>query len=323
MTYDLDFERPLARLDEQIQALQRKGERLTADQRAQLTALQQELERQTQAIYENLTPWQRVQVARHLQRPHTADYVKQLFDDFFELRGDRRYGDDRSIMAGLASVDGRTVMLIGHEKGRDTKERQERNFGSPHPEGYRKALRLMQQAERLHMPVVTLIDTAGAFPGLEDEERGQALAIAENLFVMARLRTPIVCVVIGEGGSGGALAIGVGDRLLMLQNAFYTVASPEAAASILWRDANSAPEAAAAMKIGAPDLLELGLIDGIIPEPLGGAHRDWRAAGESLKAALIEHLTQLAALPTDSLVALRAAKLRAMGAYVTEVAAIK
>lgn len=323
MTYDLDFERPLARLDEQIQALQRKGERLTADQRAQLTALQQELERQTQAIYENLTPWQRVQVARHLQRPHTADYVKQLFDDFFELRGDRRYGDDRSIMAGLASVDGRTVMLIGHEKGRDTKERQERNFGSPHPEGYRKALRLMQQAERLHMPVVTLIDTAGAFPGLEDEERGQALAIAENLFVMARLRTPIVCVVIGEGGSGGALAIGVGDRLLMLQNAFYTVASPEAAASILWRDANSAPEAAAAMKIGAPDLLELGLIDGIIPEPLGGAHRDWRAAGESLKAALIEHLVQLAALPTDSLVALRAAKLRAMGAYVTEVAAIK
>lgn len=321
MTYDLEFERPLAKLDEQIQALQRKGDRLTTEQRAQIASLQQELERQTRAIYENLTPWQRVQVARHPQRPHTADYVKQIFDDFFELRGDRRYGDDRSIMAGLAGLDGRTVMLIGHEKGRDTKERQERNFGSPHPEGYRKALRLMQQAERLRMPVVTLIDTAGAFPGLEDEERGQAQAIAENLFVMARLRTPIVCVVIGEGGSGGALAIGVGDRLLMLQNAFYTVASPEAAASILWRDANHAPDAAAAMKIGAPDLLELGLIDGIIAEPPGGAHRDWRAAGDLLKRALAEQLTDLSTLPTDALLEQRATKLRVIGAYVTGVAA--
>jgi acetyl-CoA carboxylase carboxyl transferase subunit alpha len=284
--------------------------------------LQQELERQTTAIYDHLTPWQRVQVARHRQRPHTADYIKLVFDDFFELRGDRRYGDDRAIIAGLASLDGRTVMLVGHEKGRETKEREERNFGSPHPEGYRKALRVMQQAERLHMPVIALIDTAGAFPGLEDEERGQAQAIAENLLVMARLRTPIVCVVIGEGGSGGALAIGVGDRLLMMQNAYYTVASPEAAAAILWRDASHAPDAAAAMKITAPDLLDLGLIDGIIPEPLGGAHQDWRGAADTLKAALEDHLGELTALPDEELLERRWIKLRSVGRYAAEVPAL-
>jgi acetyl-CoA carboxylase carboxyl transferase subunit alpha len=322
MTYDLDFERPLAKLDEQIQALQRKGDRLNAEQRAYLADLQQELERQTTAIYDHLTPWQRVQVARHRQRPHTADYIKLVFDDFFELRGDRRYGDDRAIIAGLASLDGRTVMLVGHEKGRETKEREERNFGSPHPEGYRKALRVMQQAERLHMPVIALIDTAGAFPGLEDEERGQAQAIAENLLVMARLRTPIVCVVIGEGGSGGALAIGVGDRLLMMQNAYYTVASPEAAAAILWRDASHAPDAAAAMKITAPDLLDLGLIDGIIPEPLGGAHQDWRGAADTLKAALEDHLGELTALPDEELLERRWIKLRSVGRYAAEVPAL-
>jgi acetyl-CoA carboxylase carboxyl transferase subunit alpha len=322
MTYDLDFERPLAKLDEQIQGLLRKGDRLSPEQRAQLVTLEQELERQTLQIYDHLTPWQRVQVSRHRQRPHTEDYVKSVFDEFFELRGDRRYGDDRAILGGLASLQGRTVMLVGHQKGRDTRERQECNFGSPHPEGYRKAMRLMLQAERLHLPVVTLIDTAGAFPGLEDEERGQAQAIAENLLVMARMRTPIVCAVIGEGGSGGALAIGVGDRLLMMQNAYYTVASPEAAASILWRDAHHAPDAAAAMKISAPDLLELGLIDDIVPEPLGGAHRNWREASDLLKTSLVEHLGYLDSLPTDELLGRRWARLRALGALSSEVAAL-
>jgi acetyl-CoA carboxylase carboxyl transferase subunit alpha len=322
VSFDLDFERPLARLDEQIQGLARRGDRLTADQGRQIEALRAELERQTDALYSSLTPWQRVQVSRHRQRPHTADYVKSSFDDFFELRGDRRYADDRSILAGLASLGGRTVMLIGHEKGRDTKERQECNFGCPHPEGYRKAQRLMLQAERLHLPVITLIDTQGAFPGLEDEERGQAEAIAENLMVMARLRTLIICVVIGEGGSGGALAIGVGDHLLMLRNAYYTVAAPEAAASILWRDANKAPEAAAAMKISAPDLLEYGLIDRIMEEPRGGAHRDWRAAADLLRAALADELDALADVPLDELLARRDARLRNYGVFTREPALV-
>jgi acetyl-CoA carboxylase carboxyl transferase subunit alpha len=323
VSFDLDFERPLARLDEQIQSLLRRADRLTDDQHRQLESLRSELERHTDALYSTLTPWQRVQVSRHRQRPHTADYVKSCFDDFFELRGDRRFADDRSILAGLASLGGRTVMLIGHEKGRDTKERQECNFGCPHPEGYRKAQRLLLQAERLHLPVVTLIDTQGAFPGLEDEERGQAEAIAENLMVMARLRTPIVCVVIGEGGSGGALAIGVGDRLLMLRNAYYTVAAPEAAASILWRDANKAPEAAAAMKITAPDLLDYGLIDRIVEEPRGGAHRDWRAAADLLRVALVDELEALMELPLIELLARRDTRLRNLGAFTREPALVK
>lgn len=322
MAYDLEFERPLSKLDEQIHALLRKGDRLTTEERARLVRLEHELERQTSTLYESLTPWQRVQVARHPQRPHTEDFVKLLFDDFFELRGDRRYADDRAILGGLASLEGRTVMLIGHQKGRDTKERQECNFGCPHPEGYRKALRLMLQAERLHMPVLTFVDTQGAFPGYEDEQRGQAEAIAENLLVMSRLRTPSLTVVIGEGGSGGALAIGVADRVLMLRNTFYSVAAPEAAASILWRDAKYAYEAAAAMKIGAPDLLELGLIDAIISEPPGGAHCDHRAAADLLKAALVDALDALTAVPIDTLLERRYAKFRGVGVYAGEPAAI-
>jgi acetyl-CoA carboxylase carboxyl transferase subunit alpha len=322
MAYDLEFERPLSKLDEQIHLLRRKGDRLTAVERTRMARLEQELERQTNELYESLSPWQRVQVARHPRRPHTEDYVKLLFDDFFELRGDRRYADDRAILAGLASLDGRTLMLIGHQKGHDTKERQECNFGCPHPEGYRKALRLMQQAERLRMPVVTLVDTQGAFPGYEDEQRGQAEAIAENLLVMSRLRTPTLTVVIGEGGSGGALAIGVADRLLMQQNTFYSVAAPEAAASILWRDAKYAHEAAAAMKIGAPDLLALGLIDGVVPEPVGGAQGDHRAAADLLKAALQDELGTLAEIPIPALVDRRYAKLRGIGVYAAEPAAV-
>lgn len=322
MTFDLEFERPLARIDDQIQTLLKRGDRLTTDQRQQVALLERELERQTHELYDHLTPWQRVQVARHKNRPHTVDYVKFLLDDFYELHGDRRFGDDRSIVAGMGSLDGRTIMLIGHEKGRDTKDRQERNFGSPHPEGYRKALRLMREAERMHIPVVTLIDTSGAFPGLEDEQRGQSEAIAENLLVMARLKTPIVCTVIGEGGSGGALAIGVGDRLLMLQNAFYTVASPEAAAAILWRDAAQAPEAAAAMRITSPDLLDLGVIDDIVPEPVGGAHRNWHAAADALKAQLQHHLDELTRMSAEELLERRWLKLRALGVYAAQLAAL-
>jgi acetyl-CoA carboxylase carboxyl transferase subunit alpha len=319
MSYDLDFERPLAELDKRILALQRRGERLRPEARNQIASLERELERQMRDLYASLTPWQRVQVARHRQRPHTADYIKLICDDFFELRGDRRYGDDRAILAGLASIDGRTLMLIGHEKGRDTRERQERNFGMPHPEGYRKALRLLRQAEHLHVPVVTFVDTQGAFLGLEDEERGQSLAIAENLLAMARLRTPIVTVVIGEGGSGGALGISVADCILMMENTYYTVAAPEAASSILWRDTAHAPDAAAAMKISAPDLYERGFIDGIIPEPLGGAHRNYRAAADALKAAILENVRDLVTLPISGLLDRRYAKLRAIGAFASEV----
>jgi len=246
--FDLDFERPLAELDKRIQGLQRKGARLKGDDRARLAEYQRELDTRLREIYGRLTPWQCVQVARHPKRPYTSDYIDLMCETFFELRGDRRYGDDRAILGGLASLDGQTVMILGNQKGRDTKERMECNFGMSHPEGYRKVLRLLRHAERFHLPVVTLVDIPGASPGLEDEQRGIAQAIAENLMVMAALRTPIVTVVIGEGGSGGALGISVADRILMLEHSIYTVASPEAAASIMWRDNAFAPNAAEAMK---------------------------------------------------------------------------
>jgi acetyl-CoA carboxylase carboxyl transferase subunit alpha len=314
MPYDLDFERPLAELERRIQSLQRRGDKLRPEERAQLAELEEELERRLRRTYAALTPWQRVQVARHRQRPYTRDYIRLMCDDYFELRGDRRYGDDRAIQGGVASAGGRTIMLLGHQKGRDTKERQECSFGMAGPEGYRKALRLMQHAARFSMPIVTLIDTAGAALDLEAEERGIALAIAENLIGMARLRTPILCVVIGEGGSGGALGISVGDRILMLENAIYTVASPEAAASILWRDAAFAANAAEAMKITAPELLAMGLIDGIVAEPLGGAHRDPLGAATYLKAAILTHLDELGQQPIDALLERRYQRFREIGA---------
>lgn len=317
MAYDLDFERPLSRLEEQIHRLDRHPERLNDEQRTQLASLQRTLERQVRELYAALTPWQRVLVARHPRRPHTSDYIKLMCDDFFELRGDRRYADDRAILAGLASIAGRTVMVIGHQKGRDMKEREECSYGMPHPEGFRKALRLLRQAERLHLPVVTLIDTQGAFPGIEDEERGQSQAIAENLQVMALLRTPIVTVVIGEGGSGGALAIGVGDRLYMLQNTYYAVAAPEAASNILWHDTHHAADAAAAMQIGAPELLARGLIDGIVPEPLGGAHQNYAATAATLKDVLVSNLDELSREPLDILLERRYAKWRTVGEHET------
>ncbi len=260
--------------------------------------------------------WERVQLARHPQRPYTLDYVPRLFADFVELRGDRLFGDDQAIVGGLAALDGQTVMLIGHQKGRDTRENVRRRFGMARPEGYRKALRLMRHAERFRLPVVTLIDIPGADPSLAAEERGQAFAIAENLLAMSRLRVPIVSVVIGEGGSGGALALGLADRVLMLENAIYSVASPEAAASILWRDGARGAEAAAAMQITAPDLLRLGVVDRVVPEPPGGAHLDYATGAQLVKAAILAELAALAHLPVEELLARRTARYRGIGAYV-------
>jgi acetyl-CoA carboxylase carboxyl transferase subunit alpha len=262
-----------------------------------------------------LTAWQRVQLARHPQRPHTLDYVQLAFTDFVELHGDRLFADDAAIVGGPALLDGRAVMVIGHQKGRDTKDNLLRRFGMARPEGYRKALRLMRQAEKFSVPIITLIDIPGADPSLPAEERGQAFAIAENLLAMAQLRVPFVSVIIGEGGSGGALALGVGDRVLMLENAIYSVASPEAAASILWNDGGRGAEAAEAMKITAPDLLRFGIIDGIVPEPPGGAHTDHAAAAVAVRSALLEQLAALSELPVEQLVAERARRYRRIGAF--------
>jgi acetyl-CoA carboxylase carboxyl transferase subunit alpha len=261
------------------------------------------------------TAWDRVQLARHPQRPYTLDYLQLAFADFLEPHGDRLFGDDAAIVGGLATLGSRTVMVIGHQKGRDTKENVLRRFGMARPEGYRKALRLMRHAEKFGIPVVTLIDIPGADPSLVAEERGQAFSIAENLVAMAQLRVPLVSVIIGEGGSGGALALALADRVLMLENAIYSVASPEAAASILWKDGGRGAEAAEAMKITASDLLQFGIIDGIIAEPAGGAHTDYAAAANALQAALMRQLNELAALPLDALVEQRARRYRAMGVF--------
>ncbi|MGO8947103.1 MAG: acetyl-CoA carboxylase carboxyltransferase subunit alpha [Ktedonobacterales bacterium] len=318
MGFDLEFERPLADLDKRIQVLQRKGDRLKADERLQLRHLEQQLEERTRQIYGTLTTWQRVQVARHRDRPYTNDYIKLICDEYFEMRGDRRFGDDRAIQGGMASIDGKTVVIFGHQKGRDLKEKTECSFGLTHPEGCRKALRMMREAERFHLPVVTLIDTQGASPGLEDEQRGISQAIAENLQAMPLLRTPILSIVIGEGGSGGALAFGVADRVLMLENAIYMVASPEAAASILWRDSSFAPLAAEAMKITAPDLLALGLIEQVIPEPLGGAHNSHIEMAARLKSTILDQLAELERCPMNLLLEKRYQRYRHIGVFTTE-----
>src|SRR6266568_6873988 len=313
MAYDLEFEKPLAELEKKIIALQRRGDRLRPDEHRQLQEMEHELRRRTEEIYNNLSSWQTVLVARHKDRPYTADYIRLISDDFFQLHGDRAFADDHAIMAGPAKLDGSTVMLVCHQKGRDTKEKQFYNLGMPHPEGYRKAARLMQQAEKFGFPIVCLIDTPGAFPGLDAEERGQSEAIASNLYLMSRLRVPTVAAVIGEGGSGGALAIGVTDRLLMLQYSIYTVAAPEAAAQILWRDTALAYQSAEAMRISARELKALDLVDEVIPEPLGGAHRNYRTTADNLKAALLKHLAELKQSPVDELLEQRYQKYRAIG----------
>jgi len=311
----LEFEKPIAELERQIEDLKHLASQRSLDVAREIAPLEAKLAELRSEIYRNLTPYQRVQVARHPRRPYALDYINGLFADFIELHGDRLYRDDPAIVGGLGRLKGRSVVVIGQQKGRDIKENLKRNFGMPHPEGYRKALRLMRLAERFRLPVVTLIDTPGAHPGLGAEERGQAEAIARNIEDMAALRTPIVVAIVGEGGSGGALALAVGDRVLILENAIYSVISPEGCAAILWRDSSLKERAAEALKLTAPDLLAMGLVDEIVPEPAGGAHADPAAAVEALGVALERQLAELAGMPADELVARRAEKYLRMGKF--------
>lgn len=311
--YDLPFEKALAELDKKIARLKRKGDHLKPDEQAQLQCAEQELQRLTGEVYSQLSAWQTVLVSRHPERPHSIEYLRLLCDDFFELHGDRLFADNATIIGGPATFDGTTVMFIAQEKGRGLKDQRLRHAGQAHPEGYRKAHRLMQQAEKFHFPVIFLVDTPGAAIALEDEERGQGSAIAYNLYAMARLRVPLIATIIGEGGSGGALGIGVADRVLMMEHSYYTVASPESAATIIWRDAKFAPDAAEAMKVTARYHLENGLIDDIVAEPCGGAHQDHAASAELLKASLQKHLRPLLKLSTQELLEQRYEKLRAIG----------
>lgn len=314
MKHALEFEKPILKLREEIEEARQKQELKPSDKQAQkITELEAKLETLQRETHANLSPWQRVQISRHLNRPYMLDYVKQVFDDFTELHGDRHIGDDNAMPAGFAILGGRRVLLVGHQKGRDTKENLLRNFGSAHPEGYRKALRLMRMAEKFGLPIVTLIDTPGAFPGIGAEERNIAEAIAFNLREMMLLKTPVVAVVIGEGGSGGALGIGVADRVLMMENAYYSVISPEGCAAILWKHREHAPEAAQALKLSAPDLLKLGIIDGVIPEPLGGAHHDHLTAATALKEAVLAAIDELSGLTTEQLLNGRYEKFRKLG----------
>jgi acetyl-CoA carboxylase carboxyl transferase subunit alpha len=311
------FEKEIAELEQQIQTLERVADQHGLAVSGELGILNEKLARLRRASYEQLTPLERVQLARHPKRPYTLDYIGRTFTDFMELHGDRAFRDDEAIVGGWARVDGEPVMLIGHQKGRDMKENLRRNFGMPHPEGYRKALRLMQLAEKFGRPILTLIDTPGAYPGIGAEERGQAEAIARNLREMARLRVPIVAVVIGEGGSGGALALGVADRILMLENAIYSVISPEGCAAILWKTSAAKEQAAAALKLTAADLAQLAVVDDIVPEPLGGAHTDWDATANALREAIVRHLGELRDIDSDSLRRGRWLKFEAMGAWQT------
>jgi len=313
--YTLEFEKPLLELEREIDDLKRVGTKRDIDISQELEQLDTKLAVLRQHIYQHLTPIQRVQVARHPRRPYKLDYLSTIFTDFIELHGDRHFRDDPSIVGGWARIGGLSVMVIGHQKGRDTKENLKRNFGMPHPEGYRKALRLMHQAAKFSAPVVTLIDTPGAYPGLGAEERGQSEALARNIVEMAALPTPIVAVVIGEGGSGGALALGVADRILMLENSVYSVISPEGCAAILWKDASQRERAADALKLTAPDLERLGVIDEIVEEPIGGAHTDPEATAEALRESLIRNLAELRKLKPDKLVRRRAEKFGRIGAY--------
>ncbi len=311
----LDFEQPIAELEAKIDALKFVGDDVDTNISDEIDRLSKKRESLTRSIFASLSPWQVVQLARHPQRPDTLHYIEHCFTDFQELHGDRMYADDHSLICGLGRIEGQPVALIGHEKGRDTKERIDRNYGMTRPEGYRKALRIMKLAEKFSLPVVTLIDTKGAYPGVGAEERGQSEAIARNLFEMASLETPIVSVVIGEGGSGGALAIGVADKMLMLQYSIYSVISPEGGASILWKTASKAEAAAEAMGVTADRLLKLGLIDEVIAEPLGGAHRDPIGMAETVKNAVLQALEQLRAGTAEELVQARRAKLAGYGSF--------
>ncbi len=315
-TIYLDFEKPIEELSEQIAKTKEIGEKGKVDITSTLTELENKLENTTKDIYDNLTPWQRVQVSRHAERPYTLDYINGITDgEFLELHGDRNVKDDKAMVGGLGMIDGKSVMFIGQQKGRNTKQRKFRNFGMANPEGYRKALRLMKLAEKFNKPVVCLIDTPGAFPGLEAEERGQGEAIARNLYEMMVLKVPIICIIIGEGASGGALGIGIGDKVLMLENTWYSVISPESCSSILWRNWDNKEKAAEALKLTAKDMLKNKLIDGRMKEPLGGAHTAPEKMQKKLKTELKKHINKLSEIPIDKLVESRIEKFCDMGVY--------
>ena len=314
----LEFEKDIAELEEQIRRLQEMARERGLDVAEELGVLERKLKRLRMRRMSTLTPIERVQLARHPRRPYTLDYIERVFTDFLELHGDRCFRDDEAIVGGWARLDGESVMVVGHQKGRDMKENLRRNFGMPHPEGYRKALRLMQMADKFGRPIVTLIDTPGAYPGIGAEERGQAEAIARNLREMARLSVPVVAVIIGEGGSGGALALGVADRVLMFENSIYSVISPEGCAAILWKTNEAKDKAAEALKLTAADLASLGVVDEVIAEPPGGAHADWDEAARGLQAALTRHLGELRSVPADTLRLRRWEKFEAMGQWRVE-----
>ena len=311
----LDFEQPIGEVEAKIDELKFVGDDSELNISEEISRLRRKSDALTQSIFSKLSAWQIAQLARHPHRPYTLDYVRLCFTDFQELHGDRMYADDQSLVGGIGRLEGQPVVIIGHQKGRDTKERVRRNYGMARPEGYRKALRLMKMAEKFHLPVISLIDTPGAYPGMGAEERGQSEAIARNLIVMAELKTPVIATVIGEGGSGGALAIGVADRLLMLQYGIYSVISPEGCASILWKSPEKAEAAAEALGITAERLRKLGLVDEVIPEPLGGAHRDIQAIADSVKNALLNALSEVQALSSDQLIEQRRNRLAAYGVY--------
>jgi acetyl-CoA carboxylase carboxyl transferase subunit alpha len=309
----LEFEKPVYELLQKLEEMRKLGD--TLELASEVEALEGKIDDFRRDLYTRLTPWQRVQMARHPERPYTLDYIEMMTSDFVELHGDRKFGDDRAIVGGFASMGGRSVMIIGHQKGRDTKQNLFRNFGMPKPEGYRKALRLMQLAEKFNRPVITLLDTPGAYPGLDAEERGQAEAIARNIFEMSHLRVPVIVVVIGEGASGGALGLGVGDRILMLENTWYSVISPESCSSILWHSWDFKEQAASSLKLSAPDLIELGVIDRIVGEPLGGAHWNPIATAEILRNVILEELAPLEAMNSDARIKLRQSKFMMMGRW--------
>lgn len=311
----LDFEKPILELERKIEELKNFAQTKKIDLSIEIKRLEEKLENIKHDIFENLTPWQKVQIARHPQRPYTLDYITMIFSEFVEIHGDRLFGDDKAIIGGLAKIDKQKVLILGHQKGRDTKDNLLRNFGCAHPEGYRKSLRLMYMAEKFKLPIIVFIDTPGAYPGIGAEERGQAHSIAYNLFEMIRIKTPIVVIVIGEGGSGGALGIGVGDKVAVLEHAYYSVISPEGCAAILWKDRSNAPEASEALKLTADDLLKMSIIDEVIPEPKGGAHRNPQETAETIKEVINRYTKELIELPIDELLEKRYGKFRKMGAF--------
>jgi acetyl-CoA carboxylase carboxyl transferase subunit alpha len=309
----LDFEKPIVELDEKIADMKSLAQQSGVDVTEAISSLEEKLEKLKKETYSNLTRWQRVQLSRHQDRPYTLDYIYEITDDFIELHGDRNVADDKAMVGGFGTVDDQTIMFVGQQKGRNTKQRQERNFGMANPEGYRKALRLFKLAEKFNKPIVTLIDTPGAYPGLEAESRGQAEAIARNLKEMSVLKVPVICIVIGEGASGGAIGIGVGDRVFMLENTWYSVISPESCSSILWRSWDFKEQAAEALKLTAKDMTGFGLVDGIIKEPLGGAHKDLNWQTKQIKTTILKSIKELMALPTEKMIEQRIDKFCSMG----------